>query len=197
MLFVLLSAATFGLWLWALPILAFFLIFALIAWDDYKDPEYGWAAVVLVGITLFFLLFTDVPVWAFLLKAWTTIAMIVAAWVGFGAVWSLPRWAWFYIPERVEDFEKRKDDWKREWENNWKRSYDTFKDYLADRKDIPPSPKHNKARIVSWMWFSVCDFLYCILHKAVKRFFNWVFSLFQGIYSAISNRAFAHFDELK
>lgn len=197
MLFALFTVATFGLWLWALPILAFFVIFALIAWDDYKDPSYGWATVTIVAVTLFFVLFTDVPIWSFLLAFWTKIAIIVGVWVGFGALWTLPRWGFFYLPERVENYEENKEKWAKEYANSYDKDRMTLKEWLEYHKDVPPTPKRNKARIVSWMWFSFCDFLYCLLHKAVKRFFNWVFSLFQGIYAAWSRRAFAHFDELK
>ena len=198
MLFALLTVATFGLWLWVLPVLAFFVIFALIAWDNYKDPNYGLSAIILLLLALFFIAFTDVPIWSFILKAWTTIALVVLAWLGFGAGWSIPRWIWFYLPDRVEDFEKNKKEWNKQYYESYdKRNGITLKQWLLDRKDVPPSPSRNKARIVSWMWFSVCDFLYCILHKAVRRFFNWVFSIFQGIYASASKRAFAHFDEFK
>lgn len=198
MLFTLFTVATFGLWLWILPVLAFFTIFTLIAWDNYRDPNYGLSAIIIMLTALFFIAFTDVPIWAFILNSWKTIALIVGVWVGFGAVWTLPRWWFFYLPERVEDYEKNKDRWSKEYASSYdKDRFADLKEWLLAYKDVPPSPIKNKARIITWMWFSFCDFLYCILHKAVRRFFNWVFSLFQGMYSAMSKRAFAHFDELK
>ncbi len=195
-----LAIAALGWWL-LLP-LAFFALFILYLIEGFDKPRFGLSFFLLLLLAIGLVGFTDLGVWAWVKANPLSLVYGVLGFIGTGVLWTFPRWGFFFVPERAEDYARRRESLQAEYAS-WARDRSnplTYAEWLrrpGSGYNFPPQALENKARITGWMAYWPLDLLYCVFHKMLKRIWNYAYEKFSGIYNALANRQFAKFEEIK
>lgn len=209
MFYLLFPLAVIGYWIWVLPLVVLFgVIWALETTENYdgssiSNPNsFAAGMFILIGLAVLICL-TDVPVLSWLHANYSYVLIGAVAYVLFGAAWAFVHWVVFFIRERADRYEKLRTEIKGDYD---RRSKDgrldptklSYADFAQVNYHFPPMPTENKARITSWMLYWPADLLWTMLHKAVKRLYNWIYDCLANTLATISKNMFAkRFEEFK
>lgn len=148
---------------------------------------------------------------------WLGVLLVIAAYVALAPVWAYLNWRFFFIHDKGDAYEAMRSSYQasyasyvKDMDESFKnrkakdpsyvdpRAYITYKDWLADKYNYPPTPGKNKSTIFMWMFYWPISAPWTLIHKPVKRMFNAFYRAMIATYTKISQQAFANrFDELK
>jgi hypothetical protein len=76
-----------------------------------------------------------------------------------------------------------------------------FRDFMRGKHEVsslgplPPHPRNNKARIVTWMAYWPFVGLWTFTYRPLRAIWNFLYETFAGFFERVSKRIFGRFDE--
>lgn len=196
MLLTLFAVGTF--WFWALLVVHFCVLLALIEYE-----KVGWATISLIAAFALLHFFGDFNIVAAALHNPVTALVVAGCYFVAGTVWSVVKW-WFFVRNCREEYDERKaeflrqngvegtavpDKLKPKWKENLSFGYGRRNSRLGE--DVIPKAAKHKGRIMTWMCYWPWSMVWTVLNDPVKRLFKQIYLQIQGLLQSISNRAFS------
>lgn len=176
------------------------LITYCLAWRKYT---YGLVSLLVLAIAL--QLFSDIPVFTWMLTNKMTTLELFGGWLLVAGPYSLIRWWWYVInqndkyTELVNEFLENHKEWAKNPGEFKPAQKIEFKRFLDDRKELSnagyfeyyfdfyPKAISHKAEILAWMAFWPIDIVWTFLRDFIRKFFNRLFHLLLNQFNKISN----------
>lgn len=164
--------------------------------------ENGWAttifsvSVALVGWT------HKNEIWEFISSNPMPTIYFGLTYIGAGLAWSLIKWK-VYIKSKSDRFNQLKKDFiakygdiRYSWKS-WVSHVSSNMSLVLYEHDTPeeivskiiPQASEKKALIVSWISYWPMSLSATLLNNPFRRFFEWIYSIFSGLYDKISKSA--------
>lgn len=167
--------------------------------------ENGWATTIFsVGMTLTGWVYKS-DIWDFVSSNPMPTIYFALTYIGAGLVWSLIKWR-VYIKSKSDRFNQIKKEFinkhgdiKNNWDDWIKYLNNKISGTYAYNGDAPetvvskviPQAIDKKTLIVSWISYWPMSLSATLLNNPFRRFFEWIYSIFSGLYDKISKSAAA------
>ena len=194
---MLFEVVTLGGLLFWLAILAFIIC----EWVSIRNEKWGLVWLEFLTLMVVLTLFSNIGIGWLSWMLYNPIELITfaLAYLLIGTAWGYTRWRWVYVYRKAEEYEKRREELKAEYNKVSIRSggIKSIKEWLADI-GYPPSAQRNKSRIIMWMlWFPI-SIIDTLLTDLVYRVFEALYEKIAKTLQRVSEQAFAdRFDEMK
>jgi hypothetical protein len=185
-----------GFLLWAVVIV----LLGLIMWEVVWDYGIGATVTALAGAALLWYFTGAVNLVPWIKLNWVDIVMWVGIYLALGVPWAIFEW-WLYLHEEGDRYEKlHRKDLQARWDaynENQKSLHGSFKEYVREN-GFPPDIRQHKADFTMWMaWWPFC-FVWFVTGRAVKKFWNFVYTKIGNMLERMSNAVFgSRFTELQ
>jgi len=156
-------------------------------------------SVISVTIALMVVFVDGIPWrWFLDLHNYLTVAMFAAGYVALGVGWSFAKWM-LLLQEKAKLYEQQKSRFQSDYEK-WKDKPGaslSFAAYVKKYEDFPPSASQHKHSLKYWAFFWPVSVLKFMLYDFFRKFWDFVYGIFSGLYQRVSDFWFSKFPELK
>ncbi|MBI5733173.1 hypothetical protein HY967_04490 [Candidatus Jorgensenbacteria bacterium] len=189
--FALWTLFVFGtFWFWTLAVIATIIIIACI---DHNENFTGATASLVIALLLLQFL-GDVKVFSYVLEQPFMGLIYFVMYLGAGTAWSIIKW-WRFVGKRKSEYDRAKAEFLTRHKVEGNAIPNVLKSEWRDRcrhesyAEAPQARQH-KGKIVGWMCYWPWSLFWTLLDDPIKKILQTIYQWLQGIYQAISIRAY-------
>lgn len=206
----------FGIWWWVLVLAELFLVGVCSQSDDWWG---GWGVIFLIGGLALWTLCGDLGLFSWVVAHPWSLAAGCGIYLVAGVVWSIYKWRFIFLSERMRAYESFKDNWLRE--HSQPRNIvgghlvipdDSKSRFLSDLKSagsghslrrgsysdwsvrgqicVRPLARDNKARITRWMAYWPWSLTWYLVADFLTHLFRAIAEWMEGVFDSMAHRHF-------
>lgn len=188
-----------GLFFWFFLAIVGFVLFANI-----HNEKPGWGLIVVLLALGALQLASDFKPFTWIAQNPWTFAMYVGGYLVVAVAWTVIKW-FMFTTRAKETYAAIRADFVASLGRPFdvvndkaglhtKITYSNYNERFG--RQIPPSPRENKRRIMLWLVFWPLDAIWSIINDPVVRLFRFIYTLISGTLQRISTGRFKGFEEL-